>query len=294
MTRTDLAGSSILLGLSCYLRYSLASYKSILPMCGIYFSCTQQKTAGHCGNSLGFLERRGPDSFKSLHREVKGKTSDNSLDNEPCVFYLTFIATVLSLRGDCIVEQPLEDKQSGSLLCWNGEAWKINGAPIFGNDAVAVLDLLVKAVSLHTGGSSKDISSDEEASRAVLDVLSTIAGPSAFVFYDAQFQRLYYGRDALGRRSLLQKIDGSGSLKLSSICDSSEVEDWAEVEPGCIYRYEIAIRDDLHQSSLNVSSMRKTDKNSLINTQCLTNIDWLKQMHFSVQPPFTSLSLFPR
>lgn len=208
-------------------------------MCGIYFSCTKQKSTYHCDNSLSFLRRRGPDSFKSVHKEVKGKTSGFSLDQESCVFYLNFIASVLSLRGDFIAEQPLEDKQSGSILCWNGEAWKINGAQIVGNDAAAVLDLLVKAVSFHPGSGGKDISSDEEASQAVLDVLSTISGPSALVFYDAGYQRIFYGRDALGRRSLLQKIDESGILMLSSIVDFSEAEDWAEVEPGCIYRYEI-------------------------------------------------------
>lgn len=254
-------------------------------MCGIYFSCTKQKSTRHCDSSLSSLRRRGPDSFKSVHKEVKGKISDFSLDKESYVFHLNFIATVLSLRGDYIAEQPLEDKQSGSILCWNGEAWKINGAPIVGNDAVVVLDLLVKAVSFHPDSGGKDISSDEEASQAVVDVLSTISGPSALVFYDAKYQRIFYGRDALGRRSLLQKIDESGILMLSSIVDFSEAEDWAEVEPGCIYRYEIASKVDSHQSSVSVSNTRKTGKNSPNYARCPANIDLPKQMYFSVQPP---------
>lgn len=264
-------------------------------MCGIYFSCTPQQSTHHWEKNLGSLRRRGPDSSKSVHIEVKGKTSDSSLDNGPCVFYLNFIATVLSLRGYRIVEQPLTDRQSGSILCWNGEAWKINGAQIVGNDAVAVLDLLAKAVSFHSSSSGREgESSDEEASQAVLDVLSTISGPIAFVFYDARYQRIFYGRDALGRRSLLQKIDVGGNLILSSIVPFSEAEDWAEVEPGCIYRFGIANKADSHQRSVNVSSARETGNDTPTNTRCPANIDLPKQMHFTVQPPFRQLLLFPR
>lgn len=263
-------------------------------MCGIYFSCTREKSTNHCDNSPGFLRRRGPDSFNSVHREVKGEISDTSFVNESCVFYLTFTATVLSLRGDFIVEQPLEDIQSGSILCWNGEAWKIDCTRIIGNDAVAVLNLLAKAISVRCSSSREDIFSEEEASQAVLDVLSSICGPSAFVFYDAQYQRIFYGRDALGRRSLLHKIDGSGSLMISSVFDFSDTEDWAEVEPGCIYRYEIGSKADSHQSSVNDSSAGKTVNHAPIKTRRHASIDLLKKIHFSVRPPFTDLLLFLR
>ncbi|MCJ1422175.1 hypothetical protein MMC29_000054 [Sticta canariensis] len=255
-------------------------------MCGIYFSCNREKNTNHGDNSPGFLRRRGPDSFNSVCREVKGELPDTLLVNESCVFYLTFIATVLSLRGDCIVEQPLEDKQSGSILCWNGEAWKIDCTPIVGNDAVAVFNLLVKAVS---SSSREDILSEEEASQAVLDVLSTISGPSAFVFYDAQYQRIFYGRDALGRRSLLHKKDGSGNLMISSIIDYSDTENWAEVEPGCIYRFEIGSKADSHQSSVNDSSAGKRVNHAPINTRCQASIYSLEKLHF-LEPSFPELN----
>lgn len=262
-------------------------------MCGIYFSCTKQKGTHHFDNSLEFLRRRGPDSFKYVHTEVNGKTSDTSCNKELCVFYLTFIATVLSLRGDCIVEQPLKDEHSGSILCWNGEAWKINGASLYGNDAVAVLDLLVKAISAHSNSSNKDISSSEEASQAASDLLSTISGPSAFVFYDSQHQRIFYGRDALGRRSLLQRIDGSGTLMLSSVFDFSEAEDWSEVEPGFIHSFEIGSKAVSYQSAFEVPGPRKTDKTTLNDhSRCQTNISWPEKLPFSVQPPLTNLFFF--
>lgn len=261
-------------------------------MCGIYFSCDREKNTNHCDNSLGFLNRRGPDSFKSVHREAKGGLIDTSLSDESCVLYLTFIATVLSLRGDFNVEQPLEDKQSGSILCWNGEAWQIDCTPIVGNDAVAVFNLLVKAVSFRCSSSREDISSEEEASQAVLGVLSTIRGPRAFVFYDAQYQRIFYGRDALGRRSLLHKIDGSGSLMISSVIDYADTQDWAEVESGCIYRYQIGSKAGSHQNSINDSSAGKMVNHAPINTRCQASIDLLEKLHFLVRSLLTDLLFF--
>jgi asparagine synthetase B (glutamine-hydrolysing) len=65
--------------------------------------------------------------------------------------------------------------------------------------------------------------------------LSSIRGPYAFVFYDAVHRRVYYGRDCLGRRSLLRKTTQDNSLVLSSVCDNASGDTWAEVEADGIY-----------------------------------------------------------
>ncbi|KAJ4379792.1 hypothetical protein N0V86_004976 [Didymella sp. IMI 355093] len=50
---------------------------------------------------------------------------------------------------------------------------------------------------------------------------------------------LYYGRDCLGRRSLLRKITADGSLLLSSVCDNASGEGWEEVEADGIYMLDL-------------------------------------------------------
>ena len=55
------------------------------------------------------------------------------------------------------------------------------------------------------------------------------------MFYDATNNHIYYGRDCLGRRSLLQKSTPDGALVLSSVCDNATGEAWAEVEADGIY-----------------------------------------------------------
>jgi asparagine synthetase B (glutamine-hydrolysing) len=114
-------------------------------------------------------------------------------------------------------------------LCWNGEAWKIGGIPVEGNDAQAILDLLFEA-SASTAG---DV-------QAVLDVLLSIQGPFAFVYFDKPARKVYYGRDRLGRRSLLalHSQDGS-SLALSSIADTADSR-WEEVDADGVYVLDLA------------------------------------------------------
>ena len=205
-------------------------------MCGIFFSCTNQKAVDPSDCHYADLSRRGPDSIKTIQRQILGKRLDSGNEASSFISYLNFTATVLSLRGDLVVEQPLEDVQSGSILCWNGEAWKVKGTTIMGNDAVVVMNLLVEALGSHCTSSIKEEAVENSTTQAVLDVMSSVSGPYAFLFFDAQSQMIFFGRDSLGRRSLLQSIATNGSFSLSSICQSTGTDGWTEVEAGCIYR----------------------------------------------------------
>jgi len=137
------------------------------------------------------------------------------------------MSTVLALRGGQVTPQPFVDASSGSALCWNGEAWKIGQDPVEGNDGQAVFTLLIQATS------SKKLPS--ETTIAILEVLRSISGPFAFVFLDKRHGQLYFGRDRLGRRSLVSKYDFDlGTFELCSI--SGEKGFWLEVEADGVYQ----------------------------------------------------------
>ena len=106
---------------------------------------------------------------------------------------------------------------------------------IQGNDAEYVFDVLLSAIKRHSGNPDGTLASPKHSLQAVLDLLSSIAGPYAFVLYDAQYHRVLYGRDALGRRSLLIRRYSRTSITLSSICDPTDFENWLEVEANGIY-----------------------------------------------------------
>ncbi|OAA48744.1 asparagine synthetase domain containing protein 1 [Metarhizium rileyi] len=181
-------------------------------MCGIHAAIS---TAGQCPISSALerrLRNRGPDHLGTVTTSV----GDNG------AFSLSLTSTVLSLRGDHVTKQPIVDETTGSVLCWNGEAWKIKGEKVQGNDGEAILSLL---------GEAGRCSSDQH-DKAVLDALCEIEGPFAFIYFDKPAERLYYGRDRLGRRSLLAK-PGEPFL-LASVSDTP-TSGWREVEADGIY-----------------------------------------------------------
>lgn len=187
-------------------------------MCGIFCSIARNGFVHPDASTKQLLHSRGPDS--SGQHLVTIDTKDASK------VHATFHSTVLSLRGQSIVEQPLRDGSTQSVLCWNGEAWSIGDETVTGNDSELVFARLIAASSAP---------SSELSPRAVIALLASIRGPYAFVFYDAPHKLLYYGRDCLGRRSLLRKFTPDGTIVLSSVCDNASGESWAEVEADGIY-----------------------------------------------------------
>ena len=207
-------------------------------MCGIYFSCSYQEHLAPSCNVLECLARRGPDSEQVLQRKLESSNNvDTTLES---VLYITFVSTVLSLRGDQVVRQPLEDSSSDSILCWNGEVWKINDKGIDGNDAQLVFHLLLAATKSKSMANQDTMIDYTETLQAVINFISTLSGPFSFVFYDAGHQRIFYGRDALGRRSLLSKRSENGIMQVSSICDGCTSNTWEEVEVNGIYMFDLA------------------------------------------------------
>lgn len=204
-------------------------------MCGIFFSCTQNGYK-YCSDRLkGLLERRGPDSTCTIHRKVdfEQASSHNIASSQPHV--LTLCSTVLSLRGDGLARQPMEDRDTGSVLCWNGEAWHIGDDVVHGSDTQTVFTLFLQAIQPTVSACNNAESPYDRSIQNFVDTVASISGPYAFVFYDALRQRVFFGRDPLGRRSLTTPIGPSRGLIISSLCDCIDNELWTEVEADGIY-----------------------------------------------------------
>lgn len=160
------------------------------------------------------LCNRGPDHIATL---------ETQLVDGAAATHLAFTSSVLALRGDHVAQQPFVDPATGSVFCWNGEAWKIRHRDVPGNDGEAIATLLGEAVRRGLG----------EREAAILQVLRSIDGPFAFVFFDKPSSQVYYGRDRLGRRSLVLREEGQ-RVTLSSITDAADPQ-WREVEADGIY-----------------------------------------------------------
>ncbi|KAJ5659494.1 hypothetical protein N7507_005945 [Penicillium longicatenatum] len=202
-------------------------------MCGIFFSLSSVPKSP-TPETCALLEKRGPDCCQThtVHMEFSAP------DGGPQSFHLTFISTVLALRGDHVYTQPLVDQATQSVLCWNGEAWKIAGERVSGNDTEHVFNLFLQAVAGDRNGPAHRLG----------EAVASISGPFAFVFYDATKSRLFFSRDCLGRRSLLQGYEDDGALKICSLCDGSSSAPFKEVGFDGVYMIDLTRSYDLSAS----------------------------------------------
>ncbi|THH31989.1 hypothetical protein EUX98_g2193 [Antrodiella citrinella] len=162
-------------------------------MCGILFTCSLSHLAGppqHTSQLGQILQKlraensaRGPDAQDSCNFDVDGSE-------------LSFFSSELHLRGNEHISQPHRN-DNGHVLCWNGEIL------ITENDGLKLFDLL------RTTRSAEEFR----------DVLATIEGPYAIVYYHPILRRIFFARDPLGRRSLLIHLPNASnpSIILTSV-----------------------------------------------------------------------------
>ncbi|EMD41682.1 hypothetical protein CERSUDRAFT_146870 [Gelatoporia subvermispora B] len=100
--------------------------------------------------------------------------------------HMTFFASELRLRGDSPIVQPHRDVH-GNILCWNGEIFEGIDISPDANDGALLFSRLCAADTIED----------------VRDLLGSIEGPYALVYYHARLHKIVFARDPLGRRSLL-------------------------------------------------------------------------------------------
>ena len=212
-------------------------------MCGIWCAVSAREHVGPNDHTLRLLERRGPDSSYQLGTSCQQACARD----QSRTLYLAFNSTVLSLRGEGIVAQPYLDEITGSILSWNGEAWEVAGQPLAGNDTETVSFLLRGAVSVaqDTLGRSEAV---QACAERVAKVLARLSGPYAFVYHDPLSGILFFGRDFLGRRSLLTCRTADEDLLVSSVADAQRMSNdhpWSEVEADGVYYVDLNSEDRL-------------------------------------------------
>jgi hypothetical protein len=189
-------------------------------MCGIGcllndgHSGNENVVAGVTRSSIeGAIKSRGPNSTKS--------TTTADYDD-------WFIGSVLHIQGSDMITQPFID-ESGNILAWNGEVFSgiTNFIPgISDTTQISALfdESIRSALSQFDSRAFDDLKQREmmslSALQAVTQSISDVNGPYAFIYYHKLLQLLIYGRDPLGRRSLLQYNCIGFPIALSSVWPS--------------------------------------------------------------------------
>eukprot|EP00002_Diphylleia_rotans_P023428 TRINITY_DN4608_c0_g1_i1.p1 TRINITY_DN4608_c0_g1~~TRINITY_DN4608_c0_g1_i1.p1 ORF type:complete len:631 (-),score=88.13 TRINITY_DN4608_c0_g1_i1:255-2147(-) len=140
------------------------------------------------------LFRRGPDAMGIVKEQVGSSV-------------LHFLAATLHLRGEP-TPQPLTDEKS--IFLWNGE---IFGGHIEVPDSQNDTSLLYSMLSKEEGPAA---------------VMSQVHGPWSIIYWQKEKRRLWFGRDPMGRRSLLIRRDDT-SFALSSVAFGPEATSMSEL-----------------------------------------------------------------
>lgn len=188
-------------------------------MCGIHASISKVDHVQPSTELRKLLCQRGPD-----HLGYKETTAPiTSTEN----VYLAFTSSVLGLRGGHVTAQPFVDPVTDSVFCWNGEAWKIGDKVVEENDGKKIFQQLLEITQ-----TAKD---KPTANAAILGAMSSISGPFAFIYFDKTYDCFYFGRDRLGRRSLLYNLgEDAKTAQFCSVADP-EGKGWVEVEANGLY-----------------------------------------------------------
>jgi asparagine synthetase B (glutamine-hydrolysing) len=133
------------------------------------------------------LRRRGPDSLQStvVHPNV------------------TMVGAVLHLRGTTITPQPVLD-ESGNWLLWNGEIYSCGNQ----SDTTYMCQLFHNTSKSIYNNSNQHATCNPDEKKfsfatLLIQHLQSVQGPYSFAWWQEKTSTLWYGRDPLGRRSLL-------------------------------------------------------------------------------------------
>ncbi|XP_043718521.1 asparagine synthetase domain-containing protein 1 isoform X2 [Telopea speciosissima] len=129
-------------------------------------------------------------------------TQDSHVTAMKSVAELHFLGATLQLRGINPVFQPLVDTSS-NVLVYNGEIFGGIEVGSDSNDSEVLMDALGSCCSCDFHTSERKCCSTGKALSSVPELLSTIKGPWALIYWQDSSKTMWFGRDAFGRRSLL-------------------------------------------------------------------------------------------
>ncbi|KAK3918746.1 Asparagine synthetase domain-containing protein 1 [Frankliniella fusca] len=169
-------------------------------MCGIFCSLSSDddtQPAHVLKSCLTNLLSRGPDcSSSALFRLESGHV-------------LELFASVLQTQGKDLCPQPYN--VDGNILCWNGDVF---GGPLEKE--------IVSQKQSDTAVVAKHLSECVLQGSSPVEVFSTITGPYSFIYYNRHNNTLWFGRDPVGRHSLLISFSANPlHFCVSSVAHSS-------------------------------------------------------------------------
>lgn len=138
-------------------------------------------------------------------------------------YSLLFANSLLQLQGYQDRDPCLRDADSGSILLWNGEVYSGLHHTVEENDGVVLFHNLISCQTTHD----------------IVSTFSRIRGPWSVIYFDGVANVVWFGRDFMGRKSLLFQRSEKGGLLITSTASKRDGEtEFREVPPG-LYRLDL-------------------------------------------------------
>ncbi|XP_043792045.1 asparagine synthetase domain-containing protein 1 isoform X2 [Apis laboriosa] len=168
-------------------------------MCGIFCNISQNhaKISHEWEACKNLLNARGPDRII--------EKAENLTPN----WFGHFVASILWMQGSNLIEQPAIDC-NGNILLWNGDIF-------FGNlaqDNTCDTKILLNTLQLSSN---------------ILSVFKEIQGPYSFIYFQKTNNLLYFGRDIIGRHSLLLKVNTDENILTLTSVASKQINKIIEI-----------------------------------------------------------------
>ncbi|CAG8454408.1 1846_t:CDS:10 [Ambispora gerdemannii] len=194
-------------------------------MCGILVQFVRQHFAIDNNNGknnndtclgLRLIEqnkKRGPDAQNYYHEIITlsndNKNNDTIAKENERSDYLEFYGATLHLRGQNLMKQPVRDNDR--VLLWNGEIFDGIEVSKHENDTEKLFEALKSCDQAAANVNNMRNNSERDELNPIAQTLAKIEGPFSFVYWESSRRKLWFGRDCLGRRSLLWHLPTSKS-----------------------------------------------------------------------------------
>ena len=184
-----------------------------------------------CGIALGVWHHEDTqphDAWASVINQIqrRGRDACDSVAGTQNGTRWELHASVLCLRGKELTPQPITSQDGHLHLAWNGQIFSSEHEddPLLDmekNDGAIIMTRLEEHA--------------DQIPDVLVSTLSAVDGPYAFVLVDTRNACIYYGRDPLGRRSLLHTTT-QGAWHLASVSGAAWKAHWKEVDCDALWQ----------------------------------------------------------
>lgn len=176
---------------------------------------------------LPVLQKRGPDYTELF--SIRTSTANSALNDSADLITINAAYSVLSIRGPV----PKRRASGSAKVSGNGQVSEVKSPPtvlLFNGEIYDGFDDTDESIS-DTDRVHELLNRTLAEREDPLQTLDALRGPWALIFWHEPTKRLYFGRDCLGRRSLMINVEAGSHVTITSVPPPHSEQHFVELPP---------------------------------------------------------------